>query len=105
VGQHEIWGAAGLDTVKEMYDWMIASGAPTTDISIRSNASRLSVSTNDISSSSRIEVIGLDGRVVSYRKGNAGGVDRVVPGLGNGVHIVRTVRGAQSRDRLVVRTY
>jgi hypothetical protein len=53
-----------------------------------------------ISGSDRIEILDLRGQVLS--RGNKAAINQATPRMGNGVHMVRIVRGSESVLRMAV---
>jgi dienelactone hydrolase len=103
VGMHEIWGYAGLDTAKEMYDWMLANAGSTTPVAPRmSDKQNAKVSMAGRSGLADIDLVGLNGQILSRYRGDPAGMNRMLPNMNRGVAVMRIHRGSQSIQRVIV---
>jgi hypothetical protein len=96
VNTHEIWAWAGLDTMKSMYDWMLAQQTSGSTALKSSDNPKIRIPANNVRPGDRIEIVGLNGRLLF----TSTGVDAKAKGLlsmaGRGVRVVRIVRAGQT---------
>jgi dienelactone hydrolase len=103
VGMHEIWGYAGLDTAKEVYDWMLANAGSTTPVAPKaSDKQNAGVSMDGWSGLADIDLVGLNGQILSQYRGDPASMNRMVPGINRGVAVMRIHHGSQSVQRVIV---
>ena len=99
---HEIWGYAGLDTAKEIYDWMLANGGPTSVTPRVSDKQNAKVSIVSRSGLADIDLVGLNGQILSKYRGDPASMNRMVLGTNRGVAVMRIHHGSQSVQRVIV---
>jgi hypothetical protein len=102
IGMHEIWGYAGLDTLKEIYDWMYSNHTVASTASIAPDNQNIRLSVKKLPVNGKIEVIGLNGQILLRYRGDPTSVNRMIPSLNHGIRVIRINHGAQSVRRVIV---
>jgi hypothetical protein len=110
-GVHEMWsaplmcGGVGSDTIKAVFDWMLTNKISTSvapRMSEKQNPKVSQASLNNISASDKVEVVGLDGKIILRAQGNAAKSDRLLSNASHGVRLIRITHADQSIGEVVV---
>jgi hypothetical protein len=110
-GVHEMWsgslmcGGVGSDTIKSIFDWMLTNKLTTSvepRIDENQNSKAAPISLNSISATDKVEVIGLNGKILLRSQGVLSKNDRILSTVNRGAAVVRITHADQSIDRGVI---
>jgi hypothetical protein len=83
VNAHEIWWAAGIDTTRALYDWMLSCGGSTAVNQKPHNEFKPNASSVVPTGTHQVEVFDLKGKAI-------------VPGMNQGAHLMKVCNGVRS---------